>query len=151
MACLLSLSVRDFILDKAMKQMSLLLEKCRFYVEPIYSPSGKLYGMEMLTHFYDNNVKLNPQTVINSLDYRAKKSLLKKQLLDIKLMSKFFSKNNIFCSLNVAEEMAHILISESSLLSLLKSIPFLWLEINEMAIRKQPRQSFAGDAANLLI
>ncbi|MGQ70978.1 EAL domain-containing protein, partial [Escherichia coli] len=37
--------------------MSLLLEKCRFYVEPIYSPSGKLYGMEMLTHFYDNNVK----------------------------------------------------------------------------------------------
>ncbi len=47
--------------------------------------------------------------------------------------------------------MAHILISESSLLSLLKSIPFLWLEINEMAIRKQPRQSFAGDAANLLI
>ncbi|ELD8908097.1 hypothetical protein RLP75_004844 [Escherichia coli] len=92
MACLLSLSVRDFILDKAMKQMSLLLEKCRFYVEPIYSPSGKLYGMEMLTHFYDNNVKLNPQTVINSLDYRAKKSLLKKQLLDIKLMSKFFSK-----------------------------------------------------------
>lgn len=39
--------------------------------------------------------------------------------------------------------MAHILISDSSLLNLLESIPFLWLEVNERAIRKQPRQGFA--------
>ncbi|EFB1944869.1 EAL domain-containing protein [Escherichia coli] len=123
--------------------MSLLLEKCKFYAEPIYSPSGKFYGMEMLTHFYNKNVKLNPQTIINSLDYSAKKSLLKKQLIDVKLMSRFFLKNSAFCSLNIDEEMAHILISDSSLLNLLESIPFLWLEVNERAIRKQPRQSFA--------
>lgn len=76
--------------------MSLLLEKCKFYAEPIYSPSGKFYGMEMLTHFYNKNVKLNPQTIINSLDYSAKKSLLKKQLIDVKLMSKFFFKKQCF-------------------------------------------------------
>lgn len=122
--------------------MSLLLEKCKFYAEPIYSPSGKFYGMEMLTHFYNKNVKLNPQAIINSLDYRAKKSLLKKQLIDVKLMPSFF-KNSAFCSLNIDEEMAHILISDSSLLNLLESIPFLWLEVNERAIRKQPRQGFA--------
>ncbi|END61643.1 putative eAL domain-containing protein [Escherichia coli P0299483.1] len=83
--------------------------------------------MEMLTHFYNKNVKLNPQTIINSLDYSAKKSLLKKQLIDVKLMSRFFLKNSAFCSLNIDEEMAHILISDSSLLNLLESIPFLWL------------------------
>ena len=76
--------------------MSLLLEKCKFYAEPIYFPSGKFYGMEMLTHFYNKNVKLNPQTIINSLDYRVKKSLLKKQLIDVKLMPRFFLKTVLF-------------------------------------------------------
>ncbi|HHH4900170.1 EAL domain-containing protein [Escherichia coli] len=123
--------------------MSLLLEKSNFYAEPIYSPSGRLYGVEMLTHFYDNSVKLNPQTVLNSLDYGEKKVLIKKQLFSINSKAHFFIKNKAFCSLNVDAEMAHIIISDNSLLNLLKSIPFLWLEINEMAIYDQPRQSFA--------
>ena len=126
-----------------MEQISFLLENCKFYAEPIYSPSGKLYGVEMLTHFYENSVKLNPQTVLGSLVYREKKALIKKQLFSINSMTHFFVKNKAFCSLNVDAEMAHILISDNSLLNLLKSIPFLWLEINEMAICNQPRQNFA--------
>ncbi|MBB7439874.1 EAL domain-containing protein, partial [Escherichia coli] len=89
--------------------MSLLLEKSNFYAEPIYSPSGRLYGVEMLTHFYDNSVKLNPQTVLNSLDYGEKKVLIKKQLFSINSKAHFFIKNKAFCSLNVDAEMAHII------------------------------------------
>lgn len=72
-----------------MEQILFLLEKCKFYAEPIYSPSGKLYGVEMLTHFYENSVKLNPQTVLGSLVYREKKALIKKQLISIISMKHF--------------------------------------------------------------
>lgn len=106
---------------------------CEFRCEPIYSTEGKLYAVEVLTMFTGgfSGGKLEPQNFISLLDAKSKHTLLSSQLQAISRKASFFRAYNIFCSLNIDQAMALMILEDNEINDIIKENEYIRLEISE--------------------
>lgn len=103
-----------------------------FIAEPIVSIDEKLLGVELLTRFISPDGRpLHPEFVISSWDLDRKRLFLYEQCGNIASMQKWFERKNLFCTLNIDQQMAFLIRHDDILRQTFESMPFIKLELSE--------------------
>ncbi|WP_407224727.1 EAL domain-containing protein [Enterobacter hormaechei] len=103
-----------------------------FIAEPIVSIDEKLLGVELLTRFISPDGRpLHPESVISSWDLDRKRLFLYEQCGNIASMQKWFERKNLFCTLNIDQQMAFLIRHDYILRQTFESMPFIKLELSE--------------------
>ena len=103
-----------------------------FIAEPIVSIDEKLLGVELLTRFISPDGRpLHPEFVISSWDLDRKRLFLYEQCGNIASMQKWFERKNLFCTLNIDQQMAFLIRHDYILRQTFESMPFIKLELSE--------------------
>ncbi|QLX03850.1 EAL domain-containing protein [Citrobacter freundii] len=103
-----------------------------FIAEPIVSIDEKLLGVELLTRFISPDGRpLHPEFVISSWDLDRKRLFLYEQCGNIASMQKWFERKNLFCTLNIVQQMAFLIRHDYILRQTFESMPFIKLELSE--------------------
>ncbi|VDZ86533.1 EAL domain-containing protein [Kluyvera intermedia] len=103
-----------------------------FIAEPIVSIDEKLLGVELLTRFISPDGRpLHPESVISSWDLDRKRLFLYEQCGNITSMQKWFERKNLFCTLNIDQQMAFLIRHDYILRQTFESMPFIKLELSE--------------------
>ncbi len=103
-----------------------------FIAEPIVSIDEKLLGVEVLTRFISPDGRpLHPEFVISSWDLDRKRLFLYEQCGNIASMQKWFERKNLFCTLNIDQQMAFLIRNDYILRQTFESMPFIKLELSE--------------------
>ena len=103
-----------------------------FIAEPIVSIDEKLLGVELLTRFISPDGRpLHPEFVISSWDLDWKRLFLYEQCGNIASMQKWFERKNLFCTLNIDQQMAFLIRHDYILRQTFESMPFIKLELSE--------------------
>ena len=103
-----------------------------FIAEPIVSIDEKLLGVELLTRFISPDGRpLHPEFVISSWDLDRKRLFLYEQCGNIASMQKWFERKNLFCTLNIDQQMAFLIRNDYILRQTFESMPFIKLELSE--------------------
>ncbi|WP_275398784.1 EAL domain-containing protein [Citrobacter portucalensis] len=104
----------------------------KFVAEPIMSIDEKLMGIELLTRFTsDNRQAQHPEFVISSWDLDQKRLFLYEQSSIIASKQDWFEQNNLFCTLNIDQQMAFLIRHDHLLRKIFESMPFVKLELSE--------------------
>ncbi|EMJ8526126.1 MULTISPECIES: EAL domain-containing protein [Enterobacteriaceae] len=104
----------------------------KFIAEPIMSIDEKLMGIELLTRFTSITKKAqHPEFVISSWDLDRKRIFLYEQCGNIANKKKWFERNNLFCTLNIDQQMAFLIRHDYILRQTFESMPFIKLELSE--------------------
>lgn len=103
-----------------------------FIAEPIVSIDERLLGVELLTRFIASDGRpLHPEFVISSWDLDRKRLFLYEQCGNIASMQKWFERKNLFCTLNIDQQMAFLIRNDYILRQTFESMPFIKLELSE--------------------
>ncbi|KAE9748895.1 EAL domain-containing protein [Enterobacteriaceae bacterium TzEc058] len=103
-----------------------------FIAEPIVSIDEKLLGVELLTRFISPDGRpLHPEFVISSWDLDRKRLFLYEQCGNIASMQMWFERKNLFCTLNIDQQMAFLIRHDYILRQTFESMPFIKLELSE--------------------
>ncbi|MGK3199309.1 MULTISPECIES: EAL domain-containing protein [Enterobacteriaceae] len=103
-----------------------------FIAEPIVSIDEKLLGVELLTRFISPDERpLHPEFVISSWDLDRKRLFLYEQCGNIASMQKWFERKNLFCTLNIDQQMAFLIRHDYILRQTFESMPFIKFELSE--------------------
>ena len=103
-----------------------------FIAEPIVSIDEKLLGVELLTRFISPDGRpLHPEFVISSWDLDRKRLFLYEQCGNIASMQKWFERKNLFCTLNIDQQMAFLIRHDYILRQTFESMPFIKLELSD--------------------
>ena len=103
-----------------------------FIAEPIVSIDEKLLGVELLTRFISPDGRpLHPEFVISSWDLDRKRLFLYEQCGNIATMQTWFERKNLFCTLNIDQQMAFLIRHDNILRQTFESMPFIKLELSE--------------------
>lgn len=103
-----------------------------FIAEPIVSIDEKLLGVELLTRFISPDGRpLHPEFVISSWDLDRKRLFLYEQCGNIASMQTWFERKNLFCTLNIDQQMAFLIRHDDILRQTFESMPFIKLELSE--------------------
>ncbi|EPL6171610.1 TPA: EAL domain-containing protein [Klebsiella aerogenes] len=100
--------------------------------EPIVSIDERLLGVELLTRFIASDGRpLHPEFVISSWDLDRKRLFLYEQCGNIATMRTWFERKNLFCTLNIDQQMAFLIRHDYILRQTFESMPFIKLELSE--------------------
>ncbi|EPB7497334.1 TPA: EAL domain-containing protein [Klebsiella aerogenes] len=100
--------------------------------EPIVSIDERLLGVELLTRFIASDGRpLHPEFVISSWDLDRKRLFLYEQCGNIATMQTWFERKNLFCTLNIDQQMAFLIRHDYILRQTFESMPFIKLELSE--------------------
>lgn len=100
--------------------------------EPIVSIDERLLGVELLTRFIASDGRpLHPEFVISSWDLDRKRLFLYEQCGNIATMQTWFERKNLFCTLNIDQQMAFLIRHDYILRQNFESMPFIKLELSE--------------------
>lgn len=103
-----------------------------FIAEPIMSIDERLMGVELLTRFISSEGRSqHPGYVISSWDLDRKRLFLYEQCGFIASKQKWFERNNLFCTLNIDQQMAFLVRHDHTLIKTFESMPFVKLELSE--------------------
>lgn len=103
-----------------------------FIAEPIVSIDERLLGVELLTRFIASDGRpLHPEFVISSWDLDRKRLFLYEQCGNIATMQTWFERKNLFCTLNIDQQMAFLIRHDYILRQTFESMPFIKLELSE--------------------
>lgn len=103
-----------------------------FIAEPIVSIDEKLMGVELLSRFIsDDGRPHHPEFVISSWDLDRKRLFLYEQCGMIASQQKWFEQKNLFCTLNIDQQMAFLIRHDHTLINAFESMPFIKLELSE--------------------
>ena len=103
-----------------------------FIAEPIVSIDEKLLGVELLTRFISPDGRpLHPEFVISSWDLDRKRLFLYEQCGNIAIKQTWFERKNLFCTLNIDQQMAFLIRHDYILRQTFESMPFIKLELSE--------------------
>ncbi|MBW9414986.1 EAL domain-containing protein [Enterobacter hormaechei] len=103
-----------------------------FIAEPIVSIDERLLGVELLTRFITSDGRhLHPEFVISSWDLDRKRLFLYEQCGNIATMQTWFERKNLFCTLNIDQQMAFLIRHDYILRQTFESMPFIKLELSE--------------------
>ncbi|ELW9371502.1 EAL domain-containing protein [Enterobacter hormaechei] len=103
-----------------------------FIAEPIVSIDERLLGVELLTRFIASDGRpLHPEFVISSWDLDRKRLFLYEQRGNIATMQTWFERKNLFCTLNIDQQMAFLIRHDYILRQTFESMPFIKLELSE--------------------
>ncbi|ELN4155397.1 EAL domain-containing protein [Citrobacter freundii] len=103
-----------------------------FIAEPIMSIDERLMGVELLTRFISSEGRSHhPEYVISSWDLDRKRLFLYEQCGFIASKQKWFERNNLFCTLNIDQQMAFLVRHDHTLIKAFESMPFVKLELSE--------------------
>lgn len=107
--------------------------KHSFWAQPIHTTDGRLLGVEVLTKFEQPGLYqvINPKYYIKSLTPIAKRQLLVDQLLMIEEYSHWFRHNEQFCTVNIDNDLAELLLNDPWLKNIIMQLTFVRLEISE--------------------
>ena len=103
-----------------------------FIADPIVSIDERLLGVELLTRFIASDGRpLHPEFVISSWDLDRKRLFLYEQCGNIATMQTWFERKNLFCTLNIDQQMAFLIRHDYILRQTFESMPFIKLELSE--------------------
>lgn len=103
-----------------------------FIAEPIVSIDERLLGVELLTRFITSDGRhLHPEFVISSWDLDRKRLFLYEQCGNIAIKQTWFEQKNLFCTLNIDQQMAFLIRHDYILRQTFESMPFIKLELSE--------------------
>ena len=103
-----------------------------FIADPIVSIDERLLGVELLTRFIASDGRpLHPEFVISSWDLDRKRLFLYEQCGNIASMQTWFERKNLFCTLNIDQQMAFLIRHDYILRQTFESMPFIKLELSE--------------------
>ena len=103
-----------------------------FIADPIVSIDERLLGVELLTRFIASDGRpLHPEFVISSWDLDRKRLFLYELCGNIASMQKWFERKNLFCTLNIDQQMAFLIRHDYILRQTFESMPFIKLELSE--------------------
>ena len=103
-----------------------------FIAEPMRDTMDKLLGVEMLTRFTSDTVHpLHSDFTITAWSGEQKRHFLLEQIKLIAQKRDWFEKNNLFCTLNLIDEMALLAIGDPVITSALHAMPFIALQLSE--------------------
>ncbi|POT25716.1 hypothetical protein C3433_16490 [Citrobacter freundii] len=106
--------------------------KQNYFCEPIYTMTGRLVAMEMLTSFTTPDGKTCSYSEMADILIPEYKWLnFVRQLYCIRRWCSWFIKQEIYLSLNLDADTAVWLLRDKSVLSLLAKMPFIRLEVHE--------------------
>lgn len=114
--------------------MQLRIEvSCDYVCEPIVGMAGKVIAVELLTRFSSASFSrpVSPSNFLKTLSVGTKGLLLVDQLQKIMEYATFFNEQDLCVSVNIDFDMARFFIKNADALEMIKSMPFLRLEINE--------------------
>lgn len=106
---------------------------CTFICEPVYKSDGKLLAVELLSRFTTTSFKspIYTERFLHQLNAQMKIKLLHSQLSEVKNVQNWFIEHQIILSINIDFDMAHAVLNDDNVISLLNSMPFIRLEIME--------------------
>ncbi|HIH6871775.1 TPA: EAL domain-containing protein, partial [Enterobacter hormaechei] len=103
-----------------------------FIAEPIVSIDERLLGVELLTRFITSDGRpLHPEFVISSWDLDRKRLFLYEQCGNIAIKQTWFERKNLFCTLNIDQQMAFLIRHDYILRQTFESMSFIKLELSE--------------------
>ena len=103
-----------------------------FVAEPIISVNGFLLGVELLSRFNNHaNIPFSPGAVISGWNSEKKSQLLCEQFKAITRKQKWFEENDLFCTVNIDNDMAEFLINNLTLKRKPELMSFVRLEVSE--------------------
>lgn len=104
-----------------------------FIAEPIVSIDERLLGVELLTRFITSDGRpLHPEFVISSWDLDRKRLFLYEQCGNIAIKQTWFERKNLFCTLNIDQQMAFLIRHDYILRQTFESMSFIKLELSEL-------------------
>ncbi|HGT2996597.1 TPA: EAL domain-containing protein [Enterobacter hormaechei] len=104
----------------------------QFIAEIIVSIDERLLGVELLTRFITSDGRpLHPEFVISSWDLDRKRLFLYEQCGNIAIKQTWFEQKNLFCTLNIDQQMAFLIRHDYILRQTFESMPFIKLELSE--------------------
>ncbi|HDF2351971.1 TPA: EAL domain-containing protein [Klebsiella michiganensis] len=112
----------------------------QYLAQPVMSTDQKLLGVEVLTKFQVNGFNvLNPAPaeIIQGWTIHEKRAYLIDLMHFISNEEEFFLENKLFCSLNIDQSTALILRYDAYIQVLLKSMPYVKLQISEDFIKSE--------------
>ncbi|MFO4049077.1 hypothetical protein [Enterobacter hormaechei] len=102
----------------------------QFIAEIIVSIDERLLGVELLTRFIASDGRpLHPEFVISSWDLDRKRLFLYEQCGNIAIKQTWFEQKNLFCTLNIDQQMAFLIRHDYILRQTFESMPFIKLEL----------------------
>ncbi|HFE3816564.1 EAL domain-containing protein [Escherichia coli] len=102
------------------------------HFKPIVSIDERLLGVELITRFIASDGRsLHPEFVISSWDLDRKRLFLYEQCGNIATMQTWFERKNLFCTLNIDQQMAFLIRHNYILRQTFESMPFIKLELSE--------------------
>ncbi|HDL6992323.1 TPA: EAL domain-containing protein [Yersinia enterocolitica] len=112
----------------------------QYFAQPVMSTDQKLLGVEVLTKFQENGFNvLNPAPaeIMQGWSIHEKRAYLIDLIHFISNEKEFFLENKLFCSLNIDQSTALILRHDAYIRVLLKSMPYVKLQISEDFIKSE--------------
>ncbi|CNH36780.1 cyclic diguanylate phosphodiesterase domain-containing protein [Yersinia aldovae] len=106
---------------------------CTFICEPVYSSTGKLLAVELLSRFMTSSFKspIYTERFLYQLNAQTKKILLCEQLSAVEKCQQWFIEQQITLSINIDFDMAQAVLHDEKIISLLAVMPFIRLEVME--------------------
>lgn len=103
-----------------------------FIAEPMRDTMGTLLGVEMLARFTAQAVHpLHADFVLTGWSSEQKRHFLLEQIQLISQKRYWFEANNLFCTINLIDEMALLAIGDPDITSALHAMPFIALQLSE--------------------
>lgn len=103
-----------------------------FIAEPMRDTTDTLLGVEISARFVSDTVlPLYPELIISAWNSEQKRNFMLEQIRLIAEKRDWFENHNLFCTLNLIEEMALLAIGDPIIKSALRAMPFIALELSE--------------------
>ena len=103
-----------------------------FIAEPMRDTTDTLLGVEMSVRFASDTVSpIHPEFIISAWNSEQKRNFMLEQIRLIAEKRNWFESHNLFCTLNLIDEMALLAIGDPSVKSALHAMPFVALELSE--------------------
>ncbi|ATF49294.1 diguanylate phosphodiesterase [Citrobacter werkmanii] len=103
-----------------------------FIAEPMRDTTEKLLGVEMIARFTSETVHpLHSDFIIAAWNSAQKRHFMLEQIALITRKRAWFESNNLFCTLNLIDEMALLAIGDPAITSALHAVPCIALQLSE--------------------
>ncbi|HGY3717407.1 EAL domain-containing protein [Citrobacter sp. Res13-Sevr-PEB04-36] len=106
-----------------------------FIADPMRDTTDTLLGVEMVARFTSETIlPLHSDFIITAWSSEQKRHFMLEQIQLITRKRDWFEKNNLFCTLNLIDEMALFAIGDPVITSALHAMPFITLQLSERVL-----------------
>ncbi|MEG0100735.1 EAL domain-containing protein [Citrobacter sp.] len=106
-----------------------------FIADPMRDTTDKLLGVELIARFTSESLRpLHSDAIITAWSSEQKRHFMLEQIQLVARKRDWFEKNNLFCTLNLIDEMALFAIGDPAITTALHAMPFIALQLSERVL-----------------